>query len=42
VIRHDGDYDSAVMRAYEDSLGKGWVYVQDTAFEGYTEIPLMI
>ena len=35
----DMNYDDAVRLAYKGELEKGWVLVQDTAWEGYTDIP---
>ncbi len=42
VIVVDGNYDQAVEAAREESLKKGYVLVQDTSWEGYTEIPIYI
>ena len=36
------NYDDAVRYAAQMAKEKGWVLIQDTAFEGYTEIPLRI
>ena len=36
------NYDDAVRYAAQMAKEKGWVLIQDTAFEGYTEIPLWI
>lgn len=38
----DLNYDDAVRRAYKHSQEKGWVMVQDTAWEGYEAIPTWI
>lgn len=38
----DGDYDAAVRVAAEEAEERGRVLVQDTAWEGYTEIPARI
>jgi len=38
----DLNYDEAVRLAYRQSLEKGWVTVQDTAWEGYRDIPTWI
>ncbi len=38
----DGDYDAAVRVAAEEAEEHGWVLVQDTAWEGYTDIPTRI
>ena len=35
----DMNYDDAVRLAYKGEVEKGWVLVQDTAWEGYTDIP---
>lgn len=43
VLRIDGDYDSAVRRAAEFAAeGAGREVVQDTAWDGYTEVPAWI
>lgn len=39
VTRIDGDYDAAVLKADEEGTRQGGVTVQDTAWEGYEEIP---
>lgn len=39
VVRVDGDYDLAVRTADEEGNKLGEVVVQDTAWEGYEEIP---
>jgi diaminopropionate ammonia-lyase len=36
------NYDEAVRLANQQAQDKGWVMVQDTAWEGYTDIPLWI
>ncbi len=36
------DYDDSVQHAKEAANKNGWILVQDTAFEDYTEIPLWI
>lgn len=36
------NYDEAVRHANSQAEKKGWVMVQDTAWEGYTDIPLWI
>ena len=36
------NYDGAVRLASRQAQEKGWVVVQDTAWEGYTQIPLWI
>lgn len=38
----DLNYDGAVRLANRQAMEKGWVMVQDTAWEGYTHIPLWI
>lgn len=38
----DLKYDDAVRKAKEDGDKNGWFFVQDTAWEGYTEIPKWI
>lgn len=38
----DMNYDDAVRLADKHAREKGWVMVQDTAWEGYTDIPLWI
>lgn len=38
----DLNYDEAVRLANRQAEEKGWVMVQDTAWEGYTDIPLWI
>ena len=38
----DLNYDDAVRLADQHAREKGWVMVQDTAWEGYTDIPLWI
>ncbi|WP_367989689.1 diaminopropionate ammonia-lyase [Vibrio sp. NTOU-M3] len=42
VIVTDVNYDDTVRIAYEASQENGWEFVQDTAWEGYTDIPLWI
>lgn len=42
VIPVDGDYDAAVERARDEAERNGYVLIQDTAWEGYTEIPTLI
>ncbi|WP_375748767.1 diaminopropionate ammonia-lyase [Vibrio sp. HN007] len=42
VIVTDVNYDDTVRIAYEASQKNGWKFVQDTAWEGYTDIPLWI
>ena len=38
----DGNYDDAVRLAAKQGLEKGWLLVQDTAWEGYEDIPRWI
>ena len=38
----DGNYDDAVRLAAKQAKEKGWLLVQDTAWEGYTQIPQWI
>ncbi|HWR07038.1 diaminopropionate ammonia-lyase [Sporomusa sp.] len=38
----DGNYDDAVRLAAENAAKYGWVVVQDTAWDGYEEIPTWI
>ena len=38
----DGNYDDAVRLAARQAAEKGWLLVQDTAWEGYTQIPQWI
>jgi diaminopropionate ammonia-lyase len=38
----DGDYDDAVRQAAAESRAHGWTLIQDTAWEGYEEIPFWI
>jgi diaminopropionate ammonia-lyase len=38
----DLSYDDAVRKASEDAKKNGWVLVQDTAWDGYEEIPTWI
>lgn len=42
VIVHDGNYDDAVRCANELAEKKGYVMVQDTAWDGYEDIPRWI
>jgi len=42
VIVTDCDYDKTVLIARDTAAKNGWELVQDTAFENYTEIPLLI
>ena len=39
VITVDGDYDNSVQEALKKSKVPNGILIQDTAFEGYTEIP---
>mmetsp|Transcript_13777 Transcript_13777/g.37315 ORF Transcript_13777/g.37315 Transcript_13777/m.37315 type:complete len:817 (+) Transcript_13777:81-2531(+) len=38
----DLNYDDTVKMAFDEAKRHGWVVLQDTAFEGYTEIPTWI
>lgn len=38
----DVNYDETVRRAYAEAEEKGWVFIQDTAWENYEEIPRWI
>jgi len=38
----DGTYDDAVQQAVKQAQKQGWILLQDTAREGYEEIPLKI
>jgi len=42
VIPVDGDYDAAVAKARYEAEKNGYVLIQDTAWDGYTEIPTLI
>jgi diaminopropionate ammonia-lyase len=42
VVVVDGDYDTAVTMAKSESKKHGWQLVQDSAWDGYTEIPSQI
>jgi diaminopropionate ammonia-lyase len=42
VIKIDGNYDETCAFAEEESLKNNWTLVQDTAWEGYEEIPAQI
>lgn len=42
VIKIDGNYDETCAFAEESSLKNGWTLVQDTAWQGYEEIPAQI
>ena len=42
VIVVGGDYDDAVHMAKEKASEKGWILVQDTSWDGYTDIPVNI
>lgn len=39
VVQIDDSYDDSVLRSSRDAAATGGVLVQDTAFEGYEEIP---
>jgi diaminopropionate ammonia-lyase len=38
----EGNYDDAVQKASEEAQKNGWLFVQDTAREGYEKIPTWI
>ena len=38
----DGNYDDAVRLARDHAAKRGWILVQDTALDGYTDIPARI
>ena len=42
VIQIDGNYDDACQKAKNASNVNNWTLIQDTAWEGYEEIPAMI
>jgi diaminopropionate ammonia-lyase len=42
VLVIEGNYDDAVQQAAEHAQKHGWILVQDTAREGYEEIPVKI
>ncbi len=42
VVTVSGDYDATVVQAREDAEKYGYVLIQDTSWEGYTEIPTII
>ena len=42
VIQVDGNYDNACQEAENASNTNNWTLIQDTAWEGYEEIPAMI
>lgn len=42
VVRVAGGYDHAVRRAATDAATNGWWVVSDTAYSGYTKIPLIV
>ena len=42
VIVVDGDYDAAVAKARDEAERNGYVLMQDTSWDGYTEIPTLI
>jgi diaminopropionate ammonia-lyase len=42
VIKIDGNYDETCVFAEKTSINEGWQLVQDTAWEGYEEIPAHI
>ncbi|MCK4746298.1 MAG: diaminopropionate ammonia-lyase, partial [Bacteroidales bacterium] len=42
VVVVKGDYDVTVLQAREDAQKHGYILIQDTSWEGYTEIPTII
>lgn len=38
----DGTYDDAVFQVNEDAKKNGWQVISDTAWDGYTEIPVWV
>lgn len=42
VIRVNGNYDMACQQAEKMAKTNNWTLIQDTAWEGYTEIPALI
>ena len=42
VVKVSGDYDLTCRSAEEQSTRNGWTLLQDTAWEGYEEIPALI
>jgi diaminopropionate ammonia-lyase len=42
VIVVDGDYDATVAKARDEAERNGYILMQDTSWEGYTEIPTLI
>ncbi len=42
VVIVEGDYDATVKRARKDAHKYGYVLIQDTSWEGYTEVPAII
>ena len=42
VVRVDGEYDDAVVRADLDARRNGWTVISDTSYEGYMEIPRVV
>ena len=42
VIVVEGNYDQAVMAAREAAEKNGYVLVQDSSWEGYTDVPMLI
>jgi diaminopropionate ammonia-lyase len=42
VMVVEGDYDTAVQTCRERVQEEGWILIQDTSWEGYTEIPTLI
>ncbi len=42
VVIVEGDYDATIKQAREDAEKHGYILIQDTSWEGYTEIPTII
>ncbi|HEC41345.1 MAG TPA: diaminopropionate ammonia-lyase [Bacteroides sp.] len=42
VVLVEDDYDATVKRAHKDAEENGYILIQDTSWEGYTEIPTII
>lgn len=42
VIQINGNYDEACQQAKKKAITNNWTLIQDTAWEGYTEIPALI
>jgi diaminopropionate ammonia-lyase len=42
VVQIDGNYDEACQQAENNAKANNWTLIQDTAWEGYIEIPALI